>query len=139
MRSHISGTRNPLEVLEIQRTHSSESLAHAAGYPEVTNMTYLASSGLCIGAIACLANQSTARVGNALGLMGVSGGIAATLGLVNGDPALYGQILGRFSPCEDLLKHLNAVLHIDLQHLVKLERLLESRLALSNNYLPYII
>ena len=58
-------------------------------------MTYLASSGLCIGAIACLSNQSTARVGNALGLMGVSGGIAATLGLVNGDPALYGQILGR--------------------------------------------
>lgn len=57
-------------------------------------MTYLASSGLCIGAIACLSNQSTARVGNALGLMGVSGGIAATLGLIPNDPALYGQILG---------------------------------------------
>lgn len=64
------------------------------GYPEVTNMTYLASSGLCIGAIACLSHQSTARLGNTLGLMGVTGGIAATLGLVNGDPALYGQILG---------------------------------------------
>ena len=57
-------------------------------------MTYLASSGLCIGAIACLSNQSTARLGNALGIIGVSGGIAATLGLVNGDAALYGQILG---------------------------------------------
>ena len=61
-------------------------------------MTYLASSGLCIGAIACLANQKTARVGNALGLMGVSGGIAATLGLVPADPALYGQILGASLP-----------------------------------------
>ena len=57
-------------------------------------MTYLASSGLCIGAIACLSNQSTARLGNTLGIVGVSGGIAATLGLVNGDAALYGQILG---------------------------------------------
>ena len=65
-----------------------------AGYPEITNMTYLASSGLCIGAIACLSNQSTARLGNTLGIVGVSGGIAATLGLVNGDAALYGQILG---------------------------------------------
>ena len=50
------------------------------GFPEVTNMTYLASSGLCIGAIACLANQKTARVGNALGLMGVSGGLQPLLG-----------------------------------------------------------
>lgn len=70
-------------------------------------MTYLASSGLCIGAIACLANQSTARVGNALGLMGVSGGIAATLGLVNGDPALYGQILGK--PFSDHIDYLKAL------------------------------
>ena len=68
-------------------------------------MTYLASSGLCIGAIACLANQSTARVGNALGLMGVSGGIAATLGLVNGDPALYGQILGKYLHLLETLWH----------------------------------
>lgn len=67
---------------------------HLAGFPEVINMSYLASSGLCIGAIACLANQSTARVGNALGMMGVAGGIGATLGLVTGDAALYAQILG---------------------------------------------
>lgn len=65
-----------------------------AGLPEVANMTYLASSGLCIGAIACLANQSTARLGNSLGIIGVTGGIGATLGLINGDPALYAQILG---------------------------------------------
>ena len=64
-------------------------------YPEMTNMAYLASSGLCIGAIACLSNQKTARVGNALGLMGVGGGIAATLGAIGGDAPLYGQILGK--------------------------------------------
>ncbi|KAK9824598.1 hypothetical protein WJX72_011597 [[Myrmecia] bisecta] len=69
-------------------------VGHLAGYPEMTNMAYLASSGLCIGAIACLSQQSTARLGNTLGLMGVSGGIAATLGAIAGSPALYGQILG---------------------------------------------
>lgn len=58
------------------------------------SMAYLASSGLCIGAIGCLANQKTARTGNALGLMGVAGGIAATLGAVGGDAPLYGQIVG---------------------------------------------
>ena len=60
----------------------------------MTNMAYLASSALCIGAIGCLSHQSTARIGNALGLVGVSGGIAATLGAVSGSPALYAQILG---------------------------------------------
>ena len=57
-------------------------------------MAYLASSGLCIGAIACLSNQKTARTGNALGLMGVGGGIAATLGAIGGTAPLYGQIIG---------------------------------------------
>lgn len=60
----------------------------------MTNMAYLASSGLCIGAIACLSNQKTARTGNALGLMGVGGGVAATLGAIGGTVPLYGQIIG---------------------------------------------
>lgn len=60
----------------------------------MTNMAYLASSGLCIGAIACLSNQKTARTGNALGLMGVGGGVAATLGAIGGTIPLYGQIFG---------------------------------------------
>ena len=71
-------------------------VASAAGLPEMTSMAYLASSGLCIGAIGCLANQKTARTGNALGLMGVAGGVAATLGAVGGDAPLYGQIVGEF-------------------------------------------
>ena len=64
-----------------------------AGY-DLTNAAYLASSGLCIGSIACLAQQSTARFGNSLGLIGVSSGIAATLGYVPSDPALLAQIGG---------------------------------------------
>lgn len=67
---------------------------YVAGAPEMTNMAYLASSALCIGAIGCLSQQSTARIGNALGIVGVSGGIAATLGAISGSPALYAQILG---------------------------------------------
>jgi NAD(P) transhydrogenase len=38
------------------------------------------SSVLCIAAIAGLASQATARVGNALGMIGVGGGILATMG-----------------------------------------------------------
>jgi len=34
-----------------------------AGYSQMESLTYLAASGLCIGAIACLANQKTARLG----------------------------------------------------------------------------
>lgn len=51
----------------------------ALGYPEMTSTAYLAASGLCIGSIACLSQQSTARLGNALGLVGVTTGLAATL------------------------------------------------------------
>lgn len=38
------------------------------------SLSYLGSGGLCIAAIACLSNQSTARLGNALGLIGVGTG-----------------------------------------------------------------
>ena len=57
-------------------------------------MAYLASSGLCIGAIGCLSSQKTARLGNTLGLLGVGGGVAACLGAMGGDPALLAQTLG---------------------------------------------
>lgn len=67
---------------------------YAAGIPEIASMTYLASSAACIGAIACLANQKTARTGNALGLMGVTGGIAATAGVMAPTAAVATQLLG---------------------------------------------
>ena len=64
------------------------------GYPEMQNTSYLAASGLCIAAIACLSNQSSARIGNALGLMGVGTGLVATIGGMDTDPATLVQILG---------------------------------------------
>eukprot|EP00775_Hariotina_reticulata_P007046 gene7046-7260_t len=62
------------------------------GIDEVTSATYLVSSALCIAAIACLSKQESARTGNALGLIGVSGGIAATLGGLNTDPGTFAQV-----------------------------------------------
>merc|ERR1712168_1229439 len=56
--------------------------AVSQGYPEVHQMAYLASSLCCIGALGGLSAQPTARLGNALGIIGVSSGIAATLGLL---------------------------------------------------------
>jgi NAD(P) transhydrogenase len=61
-----------------------------AGLDEVTSATYLVSSACCIAAIACLANQKSARVGNALGMIGVAGGIAATLGTLLAASAVEG-------------------------------------------------
>ncbi|XP_049800840.1 NAD(P) transhydrogenase, mitochondrial-like [Schistocerca nitens] len=55
-------------------------LGAAQGYPEVHQMAYLLSSLCCVGALAGLSSQATSRVGNNLGIIGVSGGIAATLG-----------------------------------------------------------
>ena len=52
-------------------------------YPELHKMSYLASSICCIGAIAGLSNQKTARVGNALAAVGISGGLAATYGMLS--------------------------------------------------------
>ena len=56
------------------------------GYPEVHQMAYLTSSLCCIGALGGLSAQPTARLGNALGMIGVSSGIAATLGLLQPSP-----------------------------------------------------
>jgi len=64
------------------------------GYPEVHQMAYLASSLCCIGALGGLSAQPTARLGNALGMIGVSGGIAATLGLLQPNPEVLAQMLG---------------------------------------------
>lgn len=68
--------------------------AAAAGYPEIHQMAYLAASLCCVGALAGLSNQKTSRLGNTLGMIGVTGGIAATIGqLVPANPVLA-QMLG---------------------------------------------
>ena len=66
----------------------------AAGLAGVTPASYLASSILCIASIGCLARQDTARLGNALGVVGVAGGVAATLGALGADVGTYAQIAG---------------------------------------------
>ncbi|KAG8188185.1 hypothetical protein JTE90_019463 [Oedothorax gibbosus] len=55
----------------------------SAGYPEVHQMAYLGSSLCCVGALAGLSSQKTSRLGNALGMVGVSSGLVATLGLMD--------------------------------------------------------
>jgi NAD(P) transhydrogenase len=46
-------------------------------------MAYIASAVCCILSIGGLAKQSTARIGNSLGALGVGTGVIATLGLMN--------------------------------------------------------
>ena len=70
-------------------------LGNALGYEEaITPATYLVSSALCISAIACLSKQSSSRTGNALGMIGVSGGITAALGSMHAAIPVYGQVRG---------------------------------------------
>ncbi|XP_025420569.1 NAD(P) transhydrogenase, mitochondrial-like isoform X2 [Sipha flava] len=52
------------------------------GLSEIHNFAALGSSLCCIGAIASLSSQKTARFGNNLGIIGVSGGIISTLGYI---------------------------------------------------------
>jgi NAD(P) transhydrogenase len=55
----------------------------------------LASALCCIGAIGGLSSQKTARAGNALGVIGVSLGVAATLGALA--PSLSAALLGQMA------------------------------------------
>ncbi|KAI5635359.1 4TM region of pyridine nucleotide transhydrogenase, mitoch domain-containing protein [Phthorimaea operculella] len=64
------------------------------GYPEVHQMAYLASSLCCVGALAGLSSQTTARKGNYLGMIGVAGGIAATLGMMTPSAEVLAQMIG---------------------------------------------
>merc|ERR1712079_146584 len=73
---------------------SAYGYAVAQGYPEVHQMAYLASGLCCIGALGGLSAQPTARLGNALGIIGVSSGIAATLGILQPSPEVLAQMIG---------------------------------------------
>ncbi|KAM8894748.1 NAD(P) transhydrogenase, mitochondrial isoform 1-T2 [Spinachia spinachia] len=63
----------------------------AAGY-DIEQMMYLGSGLCCVGALAGLSAQRTSRLGNVLGMMGVAGGIAATLGALKPSPELLSQM-----------------------------------------------
>ena len=56
-------------------------------------MGYLAASLCCIGGISGLASQSTARIGNALGLIGISTGVMTALCSLNFSGPLLTQAL----------------------------------------------
>merc|ERR1711878_119394 len=71
---------------------ASYAYAVAQGYPEIHKMAYLTSSLCCVGALAGLSSQPTARLGNALGMIGVSGGVAATLGQLMPNPEVLAQM-----------------------------------------------
>lgn len=62
-----------------------------SGY-SIEQMMYLGSGLCCVGALAGLSTQGTARLGNALGMIGVAGGIAATLGGLKPSPELLTQM-----------------------------------------------
>lgn len=53
------------------------------GLPQTTQVAYLASSVFCILALSGLASQSTARVGNVMGMSGLATGLVATIGHLN--------------------------------------------------------
>uniref|UniRef100_A0A670JT21 NAD(P) transhydrogenase, mitochondrial n=1 Tax=Podarcis muralis TaxID=64176 RepID=A0A670JT21_PODMU len=63
------------------------------GY-NIEQMIYLGSGLCCVGALAGLSTQGTARLGNALGMIGVAGGMAATLGGLKPSPELLAQMSG---------------------------------------------
>ncbi len=67
--------------------------AYISGAPAVFQMGYLASSLCCIGGINGLSAQKTARVGNSLGLIGVSSGVVTALCALNFPPALLFQAM----------------------------------------------
>lgn len=62
------------------------------GFKEPTSIAATASALGCIGGIAGLAKQETARMGNVSGMTGVALGIASCIGSVNWEPATYGQL-----------------------------------------------
>eukprot|EP00918_Siedleckia_nematoides_P064099 GHVU01139424.1.p1 GENE.GHVU01139424.1~~GHVU01139424.1.p1 ORF type:complete len:990 (-),score=156.81 GHVU01139424.1:1277-4246(-) len=65
---------------------------YAGGYPDIHSMAYLAAALSCVGALTGLSSQKTARLGNALGMIGVSSGLVATLGILKPGPELLTQM-----------------------------------------------
>ena len=69
-------------------------VAGMAGLGDLAPVVSLMSGLCCIGGIAGLSDQNTARAGNALGQAGVALGMGATLGALHPDPGTALQIAG---------------------------------------------
>uniref|UniRef100_A0A915HH40 proton-translocating NAD(P)(+) transhydrogenase n=1 Tax=Romanomermis culicivorax TaxID=13658 RepID=A0A915HH40_ROMCU len=63
------------------------------GCGQVHSLAYLGSSLACVGALAGLSSQKTCRIGNTLGMIGVSGGIVSTLGYLAPSTEVLVQML----------------------------------------------
>uniref|UniRef100_A0A915E5W5 NAD(P) transhydrogenase, mitochondrial n=1 Tax=Ditylenchus dipsaci TaxID=166011 RepID=A0A915E5W5_9BILA len=61
-------------------------------FSEIHTFAGLASSLCCVGALSGLSSQKTARVGNALGMIGVSGALVSTVGYLNPDAHTLAQM-----------------------------------------------
>jgi NAD(P) transhydrogenase len=68
--------------------------AHAVGVPNIYQMGYLTSSLLCVGGISGLSGQKTARIGNAMGIIGVIGGVVTALAQLNLPAPVFAQAIG---------------------------------------------
>ena len=68
--------------------------AYWNGFSDIQQMGYLAASLCCVGALTGLSTQSTARIGNALGMIGVSSGITATLAGLGVPAPVLAQMFG---------------------------------------------
>lgn len=71
--------------------------AHITGAAGVYQMGYLVSSLCCIGGITGLSGQKSARIGNSLGLIGVSGGVVTALTQLNFPISLFTQAISLLS------------------------------------------
>ncbi|CAN0175027.1 unnamed protein product, partial [Laminaria digitata] len=67
-------------------------VAKMAGYGETDHLVSMASAVCCIGGIGGLSSQSTARLGNVLGMSGVAFGVAATVGTLAPGAAQMAQL-----------------------------------------------
>lgn len=67
--------------------------AHMSGLPDIQQFGYLAASLCCVGALTGLASQSTSRIGNALGMIGVTTGMLATFTSLGLSPQVMTQML----------------------------------------------
>ncbi|XP_056635793.1 NAD(P) transhydrogenase, mitochondrial-like [Diorhabda sublineata] len=74
---------NSLYLIPTAAFLGAYSWAAVNGLEQIHDIAYLAASVCCVGALAGLSSQTTSRIGNNLGMIGVSGGIAATLGQIN--------------------------------------------------------
>jgi len=82
--------KRPTDLPEHNRLYAIPGVVFGLGYlaaislgmnvADVNHMAYLASSICCIMSLGGLSHQSTARFGNAMGILGVSIGVLATLG-----------------------------------------------------------